>query len=132
MFIFSQTNYQTIAYLPGLMSALFLNRITLSALICFIAYICLFISIFLFSQHSLHPQPQKLFLLNCYAFYLSYLQYNLQEEANLIIECSICHNWIHHNNRNKCSLLINEELELLNINKKNMGISKMCIILSSF
>ena len=34
------------------------------------------------------------------------------------IKCSICHNWIHHNTRNKCSLLTNEELELLNLSNK--------------
>ena len=34
------------------------------------------------------------------------------------IECSICHNWIHQNNRNKCSLLTKEVLKLFNINKK--------------
>ena len=34
------------------------------------------------------------------------------------IKCSICHNWIHHNTRNKCPLLTNEELELLNLSNK--------------
>ena len=34
------------------------------------------------------------------------------------IKCSICHNWIHHNTKNQCSLLTNEELELPNLSNK--------------